>query len=134
MRWRWNKEPNDWPCLRAKNSAFSSEEIWKGVFSFRTAIGVKSCADLLAKAPGGPVKSIEQNLWTVVSRKADPADFREKCRSPVKERNLRSKPFEKDKYILKLFFLLPFLNIGNYIYIFRKGKKETEKICFVHRK
>ena len=35
---------------------------------------MKRCADLLAKASGGPVKSIEQNLWTVVSRKADPAD------------------------------------------------------------
>ena len=29
---------------------------------------------LQPKAPGGPVKSIEQNLWTVVRRKAGPAD------------------------------------------------------------
>ena len=29
---------------------------------------------LQPKAPGGPVKSIEQNLWTEVNRKADSAD------------------------------------------------------------
>ena len=39
-------------AFRAKNNAFSSEEIWKGIFSFRTAADVKRRADLLAKTPG----------------------------------------------------------------------------------
>ena len=38
--------------FRAKNSAFSSEEIWKRIFSFRTEVGVKRRADVLAKTPG----------------------------------------------------------------------------------
>ena len=35
--------------LRAKNSAISSEEIWKWIFSFRTGVGVKRRTDLLPK-------------------------------------------------------------------------------------
>ena len=61
-------------AFSAESSTFSSEEFWKKLFSFRTAVGLKRCADLLTKAPEDPVKSIEQNLWTAVSRKADPAD------------------------------------------------------------
>ena len=32
-------------AFRTKNSAFSSEEIWKGIFSFRTAVDVKRRAE-----------------------------------------------------------------------------------------
>ena len=74
-----------------------------------------------------PVKSLEPNLWTVVSRKADPADSREmplarKRKQPEKE------TLRKDKYNLKLFFLLPFVNIGNCIYIYIYSEKERKKL------
>ena len=47
----WNREEEErgqmiGQTLSAKNSTFSSEEIWKGIFSSRTEVGVKRCADL----------------------------------------------------------------------------------------
>ena len=77
-------------AFRAKNSAFSSEEIWKGIFSFYDSSRHEKMCWFISQ---NSAERVEQNLWT-----EDNSAFRqvlEKCRSPVKERNLRSKPFEK---------------------------------------
>ena len=75
---------------------------------------------LQPKSLGGPIKSIEQNLWTVISRKSNPADSGE-----MSLVHKRKEPFEKDKYELKLFFLL---NIGNYTHIYIYSEKERKKL------
>ena len=58
--------------LRTKNSAFSSEEIWKGIFSFRTALGVKRCADLIPNS-GSPARKKNFYFWTDIGRRWMPS-------------------------------------------------------------
>ena len=110
-------------ALRAKNSAFSSKEIWKGIFNFedrsrriKTSVHSRSGRMPRKKHRTEPLDSNQQKGW--------PSRFWGGCHSSVRERNMRSKPFGKDKYNLKLFFLLPFLNIGDYM----PSEKERKKL------
>ena len=60
--------------LKRQNDTFSSEEIWKRLFSFEDRSWRIKTSIYSQKLQEVPVKSKEQNLWTAVSRKADSAD------------------------------------------------------------
>ena len=128
-----------------ESSVWEQKSAWKDMLTYSQTLGgplptkrIFSSGQTLAtdrrqfsQASGkSPVKRVEQNLWTEVSRKgADSADSGG-CHSPVKERNLKIK-LDKDKYNLNYFpSTLP--KYWNYMY--SKKKEKLKGFCFINSK